>query len=157
MESRLKKTHHLFKWCCQLKAVFIAVYWLSILGNLNFYLNSESENGYGQLSKGLHCINISYQTIDFYCKYMFTCRQVKYNRLKISENLLGKCISNLLARGQLDWKSRQQLIAGGREGCGEGGVVKGRLWGSGSNTNTVVALLHWKEECGALPWKIGAL
>jgi len=22
--------------------------------------------------------------------------------------------------------------------------VKGRLWGSGSHTNTVVALLHWK-------------
>jgi len=40
--------------------------------------------------------NFFYQTIDFYCKYMFICRQVKYSRLKIEdnfgsgENLLGK-------------------------------------------------------------------
>ena len=33
MESRLKTTHHQFKWCCQLKAVFIAGYWLCVLGN----------------------------------------------------------------------------------------------------------------------------
>ena len=46
MESWLKTTH-LFKWCHQLKAVFIVVYWLQIPGNLKFYLYSESENGYG--------------------------------------------------------------------------------------------------------------
>jgi len=33
MESRLKITHRLFKWCRRLKAVFIAVYWLRVLGN----------------------------------------------------------------------------------------------------------------------------
>ena len=43
----LATTYHLFKWCCRLKAVFIAVYWLHVLGNFKFYLYSESENGYG--------------------------------------------------------------------------------------------------------------
>jgi len=47
MESRLKITHHLFEWCHQLKSVFIAVYWLYVLGNLKFNCYSESENGYG--------------------------------------------------------------------------------------------------------------
>jgi len=41
MESRLKTTHHLFKWCRRLKAVSIAVYWLCVLGYLKFYLYSE--------------------------------------------------------------------------------------------------------------------
>ena len=47
MESQLKTTHHLFKWCRRLKAVFIPVYWLRVLGNLKFNLYSESENCYG--------------------------------------------------------------------------------------------------------------
>jgi len=49
IESLLKTTHCLFKWCHWLKVVdlFIAVYWLRVLGNLKFYLYSESENGYG--------------------------------------------------------------------------------------------------------------
>ena len=29
------------------KPLFIAVYWLCVLGNLTFYLYSERENGYG--------------------------------------------------------------------------------------------------------------
>ena len=61
---------------------------------------------------------ISYQTIDFYCKYMFICRQVKCSRFKINDNfgpdenllgkwkhLLGKCISYLLSMGQVNWKT----------------------------------------------------
>ena len=43
----LSLTHRLFKWRCRLKAVFIVVYWLCDLGFLEFYLYSESENGYG--------------------------------------------------------------------------------------------------------------
>ena len=34
MESRVKTTYHLFKWCGWLKAVFVEVYWLRILSNL---------------------------------------------------------------------------------------------------------------------------
>ena len=32
VESRLKITHCLFKWCHRLKAVFFAVHWLRVLG-----------------------------------------------------------------------------------------------------------------------------
>jgi len=42
----IKTTHCLFKWYPQLKAVFIAVYWLGVLGNLTLYLYNESENCY---------------------------------------------------------------------------------------------------------------
>jgi len=58
IESRLKTT----------EAVFIAVYWLCLLDNLKFSLNSESENGYEasvtqQSSNELHWLSIPYQTI----------------------------------------------------------------------------------------------
>ena len=42
MKSRLKTTHHLFKWCRQLKAVFFAVYWLHVLASLNNFLSNAS-------------------------------------------------------------------------------------------------------------------
>jgi len=51
MESQLKTTHHLFKWSRRLKAVFIAVYWLQVLGNLKFYLYGESEMATGNSAK----------------------------------------------------------------------------------------------------------
>jgi len=84
---------------------------------------SESGNGYGNSAKqhwaslNKHFLLSTSLFIDFYCKYMFIRRQVKYSRLKINDNfgsgenllgrwkhLLGKCISNLLLRGQLNWK-----------------------------------------------------
>jgi len=46
--------------------------------------------------------------VNFYCKYMFICGRWTIPDFNINdnfgsgENLLGKCISNLLARGQLN-------------------------------------------------------
>ena len=61
MESWLKSTHHLFKWCHRLKVVFIAVYWQQ----------------WASLNK--HFLSNTYLFVNFYCKYMFICSQVKYN------------------------------------------------------------------------------
>ena len=44
MESRLKTTQHLFKWCCRLNDVFLVIYWQRILGNLKFIYKVRVKN-----------------------------------------------------------------------------------------------------------------
>ena len=59
MESRLKTTHCLFKWCRQLKAVFSAVYWLLVLGNLNFIYIVRMKMAMGISAKQLHWTSLN--------------------------------------------------------------------------------------------------
>jgi len=81
MESRLKTTHCLFKWCRWLKAVFIAVNWLRVLGNLEFDLYTENKNGYGEqfhwASLNKHYLLNNSLFVYFYCKYMWNIADYK--------------------------------------------------------------------------------
>jgi len=87
MESRLKTTHCLFKWCCPLKAVFIAVYWPLVLGNFIYIVRVKMAVGnsarqqWASLNK--HFLSKTSLFVDFYGKYIFICWQVKCGRFKI--------------------------------------------------------------------------
>jgi len=88
IESRLKTTHHLFKWCRWVKVVFIAVYLLHflIIWNCIYFVRVKMATGNSakQQCASLNKLFLSntFLFVYFYCKYMFICRQVKYCRYK---------------------------------------------------------------------------
>jgi len=89
-------------------ALFLVIWNFIYIVRVKMATGNSAKQQWATLNK--HFLSNTSLLVDFYCTYMFMCRQVKYNRLKLndnlgsSENLLGKCISNLLARGQLNWK-----------------------------------------------------
>jgi len=90
MVSWLKTIHLLFKWCRQLKAVFIAVYWLHVLGNFIYIVKVKMAMGNSAKQQWAslnirHFLSNNYLFVDFIANtLLFISGQVKYSRLKIN-------------------------------------------------------------------------